>query len=218
MANLPERSSIAGLALIIFYEGIENTSYQDSVGVWTIGVGHTSSAGPPEVTAGMTITNAEAVLIFNQDVQIFEGAVKRQVTVDLTQDHFDALVSWTFNLGETNLSSSTMLKVLNAGDYWTTIHELLKWDNAGGEQLRGLTRRRGSEAGFFIRGNIAGAIFTNFGVLPGELPGIDVETGQPVPGRGTNGNGRANGNGNGNGNITARPKDQLSQLKELCGV
>lgn len=214
MANLPERSSIAGLALIIFYEGIENVAYQDSVGVWTIGVGHTSSAGPPEVTAGMTVTDAEAVLIFSQDVIIFEDAVKRNVTVDLMQDHFDSLVSWTFNLGETNLRNSTMLKVLNDKDYWLTIHEMLKWDNAGGEQLRGLTRRRGSEAGFFIRGNIAGGIFTKFGVLPGELPGIDVQTGQPVPGRGTNGNGRTNGNGG----STTKPKDQLSQLKELCGV
>lgn len=153
MADQPTQMSPAGLVLITFYEGIRTEAYQDSVGVWTIGVGHTSAAGPPEVYPGMTITVEEAFMILQNDIGQYEKAVNDYVTVDLNQPQYDALVSWTYNLGPGNLAGSTMLKVLNSGDYWNTIHEMLKWDNASGEQLRGLTRRRGSSAGYFMMGN-----------------------------------------------------------------
>ena len=171
--------SAAGLVLITFYEGIETTAYQDSVGVWTIGVGHTNAAGAPEVVPGMTITEEQAFDILANDIGQYEQAVNQYVTVTLNQFQYDALVSWTYNLGAGSLASSTMLKVLNSGDYWNTIHELLKWDNAGGEQLRGLTRRRGSSAGYFMLGNTA-AYFEHDWNKPDPDDAIDIKTGQKI--------------------------------------
>ncbi len=171
--------SPAGLVLITFYEGVETEAYYDSVGVLTIGVGHTNAAGPPEVVPGMTITVEEAFQILANDVGQYEKAVNDYVNVALNQPQYDALVSWTFNLGPGNLASSTMLKVLNNGDYWGTIHEMLKWDNAGGEQLRGLTRRRGSSAGYFMLGNTL-SYYGKEWKKPDEEEAIDKETGKLV--------------------------------------
>ena len=79
----------------------------------------------------------------------FEKYVEKYVTVSLTQNQFDALVSWTFNLGPGNLKESTMLKKLNQGLYEEVPDEMRRWNKAGGEVLEGLVRRRDAEAELF---------------------------------------------------------------------
>lgn len=137
-----------GLDLIKKFEGLRLKAYRDSVGVWTIGYGHTG----PLISEGMTITERHANTLLQQDVSGAERAVNRLVQVPLTQDQFDALVSWTFNLGAGSLERSTMLKQLNAGYYESAAQEMLRWDHAGGKKLVGLTRRRQAERTLFEGG------------------------------------------------------------------
>lgn len=134
-----------GLALIKEYEGLRLKAYRDAVGVLTIGWGHTGS----DVREGMTITQNEAEELLRIDLQKFEAAVKRQVKVQLTQNQFDALVSFTFNLGEYALERSTLLALLNKGQFAAAGGEFGRWVNAGGKPLPGLVRRRAAEADLF---------------------------------------------------------------------
>lgn len=138
--------SAAGINLIKEFEGVRLKSYKCPAGVWTIGVGHTSAAGPPVVKPGMEITNAQATKILAQDLVQFEDGVEAAVKVPLTQNQFDALVSFTFNVGLGAFQKSTLLKKLNAGQYDAVPAELMKWTKAGGKELPGLVRRRRAEA------------------------------------------------------------------------
>ena len=143
------QTSDQGIALIKHHEGVRLTAYADPVGVWTIGYGHTTAAGPPKVERGMKITDAGADAILRQDLAKFEGYVSSAVKVPLNQNEFDALVSFTFNLGPGNLRSSTLLKKLNAGDRAGAADEFLKWTKAGGKTLPGLVKRREAERALF---------------------------------------------------------------------
>lgn len=143
------KTSDRGVALIKAHEGLWLTAYTDPVGVWTIGYGHTTAAGPPKVEQGMKITDAGADAILRQDLAKFEGYVSSAVKVPLNQNEFDALVSFTFNLGPGNLRSSTLLKKLNAGDRAGAADEFLKWTRAGGKTLPGLVKRREAERAVF---------------------------------------------------------------------
>lgn len=143
------KTSDRGVALIKAHEGLRLTAYTDPVGVWTIGYGHTTAAGPPKVERGMKITDAGADAILRQDLAKFEGYVSSAVKVPLNQNEFDALVSFTFNLGPGNLRSSTLLKKLNAGDRAGAADEFLKWTKAGGKTLPGLVKRREAERALF---------------------------------------------------------------------
>lgn len=143
------KTSDKGVALIKAHEGLRLTAYADPVGVWTIGYGHTTAAGPPKVERGMKITDAGADAILRQDLAKFEGYVSSAVKVPLNQNEFDALVSFTFNLGPGNLRSSTLLKKLNAGDRAGAADEFLKWTKAGGKTLPGLVKRREAERALF---------------------------------------------------------------------
>ena len=133
-------TSAAGVELIKQFEGLRLQSYQDSVGVWTIGYGHTLTAGPNQ-----RISADEAHWLMIQDVIDHEVHIKRLVKVPLKQGEFDALSSWVFNLGGGSLASSTLLRKLNAGDYAGAASEFPRWNKAGGEVLAGLTRRRAAE-------------------------------------------------------------------------
>jgi lysozyme len=117
-----------GSQVLVDREGLRTTAYQDSVGVWTIGVGHTAACGPPEPCAGMTITTDEAFAIFDRDNNSFEKSVNDLVTVPLTQYEFDALVSFAYNVGAGAFADSTMLKKLNAGDKAGAFYEFKNWD------------------------------------------------------------------------------------------
>jgi GH24 family phage-related lysozyme (muramidase) len=145
-----EHISSDGLAIIKHFEGRELRAYQDSVGVWTIGYGHTSAAGPPTVYAGQTITEAEAEEILKKDLELFESGVREVVTVPINGDQFSALVSFSFNVGVGALRDSTLLRLLNAGDYQGAADQFPRWVKAGGQTLPGLVRRRDAERALFL--------------------------------------------------------------------
>ncbi len=139
--------SVAGLAVIASYEGTRTTAYQDSVGVLTICAGHTKYVRP-----GDRRTLGECEQLLKEDASEAGAAVSRLVKVDLTQDQYDALVSFTFNLGSGSLAKSTLLRKLNAGDCQGAAKEFPRWNKAGGEVLRGLTKRRLTEQSMFLKG------------------------------------------------------------------
>ena len=130
--------------MIKHFESCKLTAYQDSVGVWTIGWGHTAG-----VKKGDNWTQDEADDILLNDLEKFEGYVNQYVKVPLTQNQFDSLVSWTFHLGPGNLKSSTMLTKLNEKSYDEVPSQMKRWNKAGGKVLRGLERRRNAEAAMF---------------------------------------------------------------------
>lgn len=129
-----------GIALIKQFEGLRHEAYQCPAGIWTIGYGHTADVRPGDI---ITAEQADAFLL--QDVAESEIAVNRQVTTVLTQNQFDALVSFVFNLGSNNFRASTLLKKLNTGDNIGAAAELMRWVYAGGKPSPGLIRRREAE-------------------------------------------------------------------------
>jgi len=135
------RISEEGKALIKKFEGCELESYRCSADVATIGYGHIK-----DVDDGDTCTQEEADQMLAEDLEEFEGYVDKLVTVDLEQNQFDALVAWTFNLGPTNLKSSTLLRVLNEGKHEKVPSEMKRWNKASGKTLDGLIRRREAES------------------------------------------------------------------------
>ncbi len=143
----------SGLEIIKHFEGLRTTSYQDSVGVWTIGYGHTSMAGPPSVGPNMTISTAEAEEILKRDLGVFEKAVSGATTRTPTSDQFSAMVSFTFNVGASAFRDSTLLRKHNAGDISGAADEFLRWVYAGGQVLPGLERRRKAERALYLSQN-----------------------------------------------------------------
>ena len=133
-----------GLDLIKHFEGCELEAYKCPAGVWTIGYGHIKTA-----VEGMTITQHQADDMLIEEMNEYEGYINNSVRVDLTQNQFDAMVSWVYNLGNGNLNASTLLKVLNSGDYAGVPAQMMRWNKAGGKVLEGLTRRRQAEADLF---------------------------------------------------------------------
>ncbi|EGQ5301955.1 lysozyme [Enterobacter hormaechei] len=144
------QTSDKGIALIKQFEGCKLTAYQDSVGVWTIGYGWTQPVDGKPIRAGMTIKQETAERLLKTGLVSYEIDVSRLVKVSLTQGQFDALVSFTYNLGARSLSTSTLLRKLNAGDYAGAADEFLRWNKAGGKVLNGLTRRREAERDLFL--------------------------------------------------------------------
>lgn len=136
-----------GLALIREFEGFKPFAYRDSAGLWTIGVGHKLKPGE-RYPIGITEVQAEALL--KQDAATAEGDVNRLVKVVLTQNQFDALVSWTYNLGGGSLEHSTLLRLLNEGDYAGAADQFPLWDHAGSKVSEGLLRRREAERMMFL--------------------------------------------------------------------
>lgn len=116
-------------------------------GTLTIGYGHTGTVKP-----GMRITEAEADHLLSQDLAWAEAAVDRLVKVPLSDNQFGALVSFCFNVGETNFASSTLLRRLNAGEYDAVPHELAKWVYSKKVRMQGLVNRRAAEAGLWASG------------------------------------------------------------------
>lgn len=132
--------SMAGAGAIVAHEGLRKVAYVDPVGVVTVCAGHTATA-----KLGQVKTDAECAELLKQDVKHAEQAVRRLVKVPVTQEQFDALVSFTFNVGETSLAKSTLLKKVNAFDCWGAGKEFMRWTYAGGRELPGLVVRRASE-------------------------------------------------------------------------
>ena len=134
-----------GIELIKHFEGCELEAYKCPAGVWTIGYGHIKG-----VHEGMKITEMQAEEMLKSELHEYEGYINDYVTVPLNQNQFDAMVSWVYNLGGGNLRASTLLKVLNAGEYDGVPAQMLRWNKAGGKVLEGLTRRRQAEADLFV--------------------------------------------------------------------
>lgn len=138
------KTSSNGIDLIKHYEGCETEAYLCPANVWTIGYGHIKG-----VKEGDVITEQQAHDMLVEELNEYEEYVNTKVMVDLNQDQFDALVSWVYNLGSGNFTSSTLLKVLNSGDYAGVPEQILRWNKANGQVLEGLSRRRESEAELF---------------------------------------------------------------------
>lgn len=112
---------------LISREAIRLKAYKDSVGVWTVGVGHTSAAGAPKVTPGLTITRAEAIAIFERDLVQYEAAVDKAVTKPMLDNERDAFVSICYNIGPNAFRTSTFVKRFNAGDKAGCAEAIMRW-------------------------------------------------------------------------------------------
>ena len=142
---IPRQINTEGMRLLKTYEGLYLNSYQDAVGVWTIGYGCTEGIGP-----GMTITKQEAEDMLRRELSKFESAVAQYVSVEINDDQYSALVAFSYNVGAYALKKSTLLRKLNGGDYAGASNEFPRWDKAGGRALLGLSRRRRSERALFL--------------------------------------------------------------------
>lgn len=134
-----------GMSLTEQCEGLRLSAYQDQVGVWTIGYGHTG----PEVKPGLTITRQQAEELLAHDVLSAVNCVNTAVAVPLSQCEFDALVDFVFNLGAGAFRTSTLLRDLNASKFDAAAAQFACWDHAGGTVVAGLLRRRQEEAALF---------------------------------------------------------------------
>ena len=139
-----------GIEHLKLSEGLRLKAYQDTGKVWTIGYGHTSAAGGMKVHEGLTITNAQAEQLLKDDLaRMTYPVIKRLVKVDLTQGQFDALCSFIYNLGEGQVSTSTLLKSLNAKDYKGASGQFGRWVYDNGKKFDGLVTRREGERKLF---------------------------------------------------------------------
>jgi lysozyme len=138
-----------GLALIQKSEGFRARAYRDAVGVWTIGFGHTSMAGAPEVKQGLVIDRAKAEKILARDVAMFAQGVATAIKTEINDNQFSALVSFAYNVGLGNFRKSSVLTAVNAGDFVSVPRRLALWTKAGGRVLPGLVKRRAAEAELF---------------------------------------------------------------------
>lgn len=131
-------AALVGLALS---EGYTDRAVQPLPGdKWTYGFGTTEGVRP-----GDTITPPKALERKLRDVQAFEGAIRRCVRVPLSQGEYDAFVSLAYNIGPDAFCKSTLVRLLNAGDYAGACQQILRWDRFKGERVRGLTLRRQRE-------------------------------------------------------------------------
>lgn len=139
----------SGLALIKKFEGLRLTCYDDSVGIATIGYGHTRTVDFSDIGI-KSITEDQAETLLKKDADSSERAVERYISVELNDNQFAALVCFTFNLGAGSLKDSTLRRKLNTGDYDSVPSELARWVKAGGQTLSGLVKRRSAEGELFI--------------------------------------------------------------------
>jgi lysozyme len=141
-----QRATSAGLDIIKRFEGLRLKAYQDTGKVWTIGYGHTGAHAKP----GNVITEAQADALLVADVAEAEAAVRKLFPVT-TQNQFDALVSFAFNLGEGQVSGSTLRTKHNAKDYAGAANEFARWRFDNKVELAGLVKRRAAEAALYRR-------------------------------------------------------------------
>ena len=155
-----------GLDLLAQWEGIKLIIYKDVAGLPTIGVGHLLTRD--ELSSGKILihdkavryadglTEEQAIQLLDQDVQSVEKFVTNQVQVDLQLHQFDALVSFTFNVGKGAFKNSTLLKLLNKGLYDEVPNQLARWVYSGGRKIRGLINRRRNEINLWNNPSISG--------------------------------------------------------------
>ncbi len=140
------RTSDRGIALIKEFESLRLAPYHDAAGYPTVGYGHLLSMDKwADLKQWPAITEEKADALLRSDTVNSERAVERFISAPLTQGQFDALVSFTFNLGVGALQASTLRRVLNLRDYPEVPKQLRRWVYADGRRLRGLVRRREAE-------------------------------------------------------------------------
>jgi lysozyme len=141
------RINKSGIDLIKQYEGLRLAAYLCPGDVWTIGYGHTG----PEVKKGLFVTAKRAEELLQEDLRRFEDGVCDLVEVEISDNAFSALVSFSFNVGLYNLKRSTMLRLINEGKVKEAADEFRKWTRANGKVLNGLVKRRESERTLFLK-------------------------------------------------------------------
>jgi GH24 family phage-related lysozyme (muramidase) len=149
------KTSRAGIEAIAKHEGLRLRAYPDPATggePWTIGYGHTSAAGLPKVYRGMVITKERAREILSNDLVKFENAVEKALTVNPTQNQFDAMVSLCFNIGPGNFSKSSVLKFHNGRQFEKAAGAFALWNKAAGKVMAGLTARRAAERALYLKG------------------------------------------------------------------
>lgn len=151
--SLNMRYSDTGLNLTEREEHLVLVAYQDQGGVWTNGWGHTG----PDVHPGQVITRQQAITWLQDDTQKAVNAVNASVRVNLTQQEFDSLVDFTFNVGIHAFETSTLLKLLNAGNYAGANAAFKSWVFVKGQVNKGLFNRRQAEQDEFVSGGIPNA-------------------------------------------------------------
>ena len=144
------KTSKNGIDLIKKYEGCQLTAYLCPAKVWTIGYGHTGLVANEKIRQGMKITTLMAETLLVIDLQKFEYAINTEVKTELTQNQFDALVSFVLNIGIGAFRQSTMLKLLNKGDTKSAAEQFNRWIYCGGKKLAGLIKRRADEKKLFV--------------------------------------------------------------------
>jgi lysozyme len=148
------KTSDHGIALIKAHEGLRLKAYPDPASggePWTIGYGTTSSAGVGKITKGMIISQAEAESMLRRSLLIYERGVVKALTRTPTQNQFDALVSFAYNVGVPAMSKSSIVRHFNAGDIRKAADSFLLWNKAAGKIMPGLTRRRSEERALFLK-------------------------------------------------------------------
>lgn len=146
------KTSKKGLDIIKEFEGFRAKPYLCSAGIPTIGYGSTFYDNGFKVKlSDQPISKEKALELFAKTLIKYEQAVEKAITVDISQNEFDACVSLCYNIGVTNFASSTLVKMINSGDAKLNIAEqFLKWNKANGKVISGLTRRREAEKVLFL--------------------------------------------------------------------
>lgn len=171
--------SPSGLEEIRKSEALLLKAYQDTGGVWTIGYGHTGTVGGKPVGPGMTITKEQAEQLLANDTKIFENAIRNHVKVPLNQNQYDALVNFSYNIGHGAFKDSTLLKLLNQGNYQGAADQMLRWNKVNGEVVKGLTNRRERERAMFLGSEYQPNQRSNISLPTRKLDQMDVGTHEP---------------------------------------
>ena len=138
------RPSKKCIDLVKSFEGFKANAYKCPAGVWTIGYGTTENVEPGDI---VTEEQAEAMLL--EDLLEASAAIDQLVEPPVTQNQYDALTSFIYNVGREAFRNSTLLKLVNAGNLYGAGAQFLRWNKAGGQVLAGLSRRRAAEAALF---------------------------------------------------------------------
>lgn len=150
------KMSPAGLQLLTLWEGAKAKVYNDSAGLPTIGVGHlllkneiaadAINVGGQLVRLRFGLTEDQIRGLLAQDLVRFEDAINKNVKVPLTQNQFDALIAFCFNVGVSSFLRSTLLKAINSGTLDAVPEQLRRWNTVGGKPVQGLVNRRENES------------------------------------------------------------------------
>lgn len=140
-----------GFAIIREFEGFRSQAYLDTGGVWTIGYGTIKYPNGVRVKKGDTCTQGQAELWLKNDCAWVDACLDKYVTITISQNQFDALASFVYNIGETAFVKSTMLKALNAGNFAGTASQFNRWVYDNGKCVQGLVNRRDKEKALFLK-------------------------------------------------------------------